>query len=278
MYFRIQIAITDGETEHVQEIAELMRPDATIETMGLTLEESKQILHALQQTMVEHQAMAYLEQQRPCPHCQKQRQMKDMDTAPFRTLFGTIQVPNPRWYHCRCQDQGTRTFRPLATLLPERTSPELLYLETKWASLASYGITSKLLHEVLPIDQKHGEITVRNHLLRMANVMSRAWARRKLCFWTAVRPRELVSRSPMAPSRLASMVGLCVRAEANPEGRRQTYSRLSRERVFCLFVETIPKIRLLRASALLWCIVSIKSPSAASSTCSNLRECRLTSR
>src|SRR5512135_53566 len=168
MYIRIRIAITDGETEHVQEIAELMRPDAKIETMGLTLEEGKQILHALQQTMVTHQAMAYLEQHRPCPHCQKRRQMKDIDTAPFRTLFGTIQVPNPRWRHCPCQDQSKHTFRPLATLLPERTSPELLYLETKWASLASYGVTSKLLHEVLPIDQKHGEVTVRNHLLRMA--------------------------------------------------------------------------------------------------------------
>jgi hypothetical protein len=44
----------------------------------------------------------------------------------------------------------------------------LLYLETKWASLASYGITAKLLHEVLPLDQKHSEVSVRNHTLRAA--------------------------------------------------------------------------------------------------------------
>ena len=199
MYFRIQIAITDGETEHVQEIAELMRLDATIETMGLTLEESKQILHALQQTMVEHQVVAYLEQQRPCPHCQKQRQLKDMGTAPFRTLFGTIHVPNPRWYHCRCQYQGTRTFRPLATLLPERTSPELLYLETKWASLASYGITSKLLHEVLPIDQKHGEITVRNHLLRMAERSEQGIGEENAVFWGGCEAERGSSADPQRP-------------------------------------------------------------------------------
>jgi hypothetical protein len=58
--------------------------------------------------------------------------------------------------------------RPLATLLPERTSPELLYLETKWASLVAYGVTAELLHEVLPIDHKHSAIMVRNHTLRAA--------------------------------------------------------------------------------------------------------------
>lgn len=169
MHFRIQIVVvTDGGLEHVQEIADLMRSDAKPETMGLTLKESKELLHGLQGAIIEHQVMAYLERQRPCPHCQKRRQMKDSDSAPFRTLFGTIQVPNPRWHHCGCEDQEKRSFRPLAALLPERTSPELLYLETKWASLASYGITAKLLHEVLPIDQKHSEVTIRNHLLRTA--------------------------------------------------------------------------------------------------------------
>ena len=46
-----------------------------------------------------------------------------------------------------------KTFSPLAEMLPDRTLPELLFLETKWASLMSYGMTSKLLQEVLPIDE-----------------------------------------------------------------------------------------------------------------------------
>jgi hypothetical protein len=37
--------------------------------------------------------------------------------------------------------------------LAERTSPELAYLETKFAALVSYGLTIKLLEEVLPIGQ-----------------------------------------------------------------------------------------------------------------------------
>jgi hypothetical protein len=36
-------------------------------------------------------------------------------------------------------------------VLPERTTPELRYLEAKFAGLASYGLSAKLLAEVLPL-------------------------------------------------------------------------------------------------------------------------------
>ena len=36
-------------------------------------------------------------------------------------------------------------------VLPERTSPELKYIQSKWAALMSFGATEKLLEEVLPI-------------------------------------------------------------------------------------------------------------------------------
>jgi hypothetical protein len=70
---------------------------ATLETRGLTLEESKQLLQELQRMMVEQQVNAYLDEQRACPACGKQRQIKQSSTAPFRTLFGRVSVPNPRW-------------------------------------------------------------------------------------------------------------------------------------------------------------------------------------
>jgi hypothetical protein len=60
MRFRIQIvAVTEDGTEGFQEIAELMRSETKIETMGLTLEESKQVLNNLQQTIVEHQVTGF---------------------------------------------------------------------------------------------------------------------------------------------------------------------------------------------------------------------------
>ena len=45
MHFRIQIvAVSDDDTEQLQEIAALVRSEAMLETLGLTLEESKQLL------------------------------------------------------------------------------------------------------------------------------------------------------------------------------------------------------------------------------------------
>lgn len=36
-------------------------------------------------------------------------------------------------------------------MLVGRAAPELLYLESKWASLMSYGVTASILEEVFPI-------------------------------------------------------------------------------------------------------------------------------
>jgi hypothetical protein len=49
---------------------------------------------------------------------------------------------------------------PLAERLPERTTPELLYLEAKFAALMSYGLTVDLLADVLPLDQELNVATV----------------------------------------------------------------------------------------------------------------------
>ncbi len=169
MHFRIQVvAVADDGMEQLQELADLSRSEPTLETLGLTLAESKQVLRQLQQAIIDQQVGAYLDQQRACPDCGKPRHLKESETVPFRTLFGLVPVHNPRWRQCDCRTHAKKTFRPLTALLPERTSPELLYLETKWAALASYGITAKMLHEVLPIDQKHSAVTVRNQTLRAA--------------------------------------------------------------------------------------------------------------
>ncbi len=48
MHFRIQvITVADDGMEHVQEIADVSRSEPTLETLGLTLEDSKQLLQQL---------------------------------------------------------------------------------------------------------------------------------------------------------------------------------------------------------------------------------------
>jgi hypothetical protein len=59
-----------------------------------------------------------------------------------------------------------KSFSPVADLLPERTAPELKYLQAKWASLMSYGLTVDLLEEVLPL--KTNVATVLNKIRDVA--------------------------------------------------------------------------------------------------------------
>jgi len=82
----------------------------------------------------------------------------------FRTPFGKLRVESPRLYHCQCQSDERKSLSPLADLLQERTSPELAYLETKFAALVSYGLTVELLKEVLPISQDLSTTAIRQRV------------------------------------------------------------------------------------------------------------------
>jgi hypothetical protein len=170
MKMRVQVVIesTAGESTDVQEIACLHREELRPDTVGLTLEEAKTMLERMQQRIVEQQTVEYLHTQSHCPHCGKKRYHKGAHTVRLHTLFGKLRLKSPRLYHCQCQPHLTRTFSPLAERLPERSTPKLPYLETKWASLMSYGLTTKLLDEVLPIGKKVNAETVRQHLHAVA--------------------------------------------------------------------------------------------------------------
>jgi hypothetical protein len=139
MKVRVQVVIEPEASKpgDVQDIMEIDREELRPETVGLTLEEAKTVLERIQHQVVEQQATEYLQTQSRCPHCGNKRSHKGDHTVTIRTLFGKLKLQSPRFYHCPCQAHPTQTFSPLAERLPERSTPELLYLETKWASLMS---------------------------------------------------------------------------------------------------------------------------------------------
>ena len=160
-----------------REIACVEREDLTPTTLGLTLAEGKTILKALQAVVVRQQLTAYLETQRACAHCGHWQPSKGYHSTQVRTVFGTIPVHSLRLYRCLCQSgpsEAAKTFSPLAELLPEPITPELLFLETKWAALVSYGITAQLLQEVLPIDDTLAPCTIREHVFTVAERLEQA--------------------------------------------------------------------------------------------------------
>jgi hypothetical protein len=75
------VVVDDDGQEHPHEIAHLTRGAAHLETVGVTLAESKHLLQTLQQILVTQQVTAYLAQQSACPHCGQPRPLKDACTG-----------------------------------------------------------------------------------------------------------------------------------------------------------------------------------------------------
>ena len=167
---KIQIVVesADGSEQAIQEVAEIKRGSLQPENLGLRLTEAKTLLQQVQQTLVAEQVAEYEKQHDSCQHCGEKLLHKDKRTIVYRTLFGKLKLPSNRLFHCRCQKQPTQTFQPLANLLSERTSPELLYLESKFSSLMSYGLSVKFLEELLPLEGQINATTVRNNVQSIA--------------------------------------------------------------------------------------------------------------
>jgi len=70
------------------------------------------------------------------------------------SLYGTLHLRSPRWRHCNCRPHDTPTFSALAALCVERTTPELAYLEAKFSGFAAYGLSARLIGEVLPLGRR----------------------------------------------------------------------------------------------------------------------------
>src|SRR5882724_144178 len=144
MRLKVQLVICadDERPDTIHDVAILEKDCQRIEQLGLTLAEAKQLLTQLQQHVVAHQASIFVTTRSHCAACGTPLQRKAQTMRVLRTLFGTVLLSSPRLHHCRCQTHPTLTFRPLTELLTESTTPELLFLEAKWASLISYGMTA----------------------------------------------------------------------------------------------------------------------------------------
>ena len=170
MNIQIQVII-DGNESTRRDIAQIERGSLSADTLGLQLSEAKKLLAATQSFLVEAQASEHLSGFERCSACRRAMRRKGHHSLVVRSLFGTLKLSSPRLYHCACDIEHQRrgsSFSPLAQQLPDRTLPERLYLESKWASLMSYGLTTRLLEDTLPLEGKVHVNSVRNHAHRIA--------------------------------------------------------------------------------------------------------------
>jgi hypothetical protein len=172
MRFRVEvICVNDAGAEQRRDVMQMERRELAMETLGLSLAEGKALLQGVQDFVASQQISEDLKRRRVCPSCGARYHSQAAGTSTVETVFGPVAVPNPRWERCPCQMEGPKTFRPTATWLKGRTSPERLYLETKWGSLIPYEKVVDLLKEVLPVSESTNHETVREHLQTIAERM-----------------------------------------------------------------------------------------------------------
>ena len=170
MRVKLQLVIChdDGHEETVTDVITLHKNHQRIEHLGLTLAESKQLLSTLQRHLLQQQVDTFLDARSTCPDCGTPLKLKAHGSRALRTLFGTLKVYSPRLEHCDCTRRKTSSFRPLSALLTEPVAPELLYMEAKWSSLVSYGLSLDALQDFLPLDLSLDVKTVRYDTLKVA--------------------------------------------------------------------------------------------------------------
>lgn len=164
---KLRIAADDGAICE-EEILSLDKPHDQLEAIGFSLAEAKDLLGRLQEHIVAAQAATFAAERRCCCKCGRVQPSKGRAVIRFRTPFGDVPISSPRLHRCGCHAGKGKTFSPLTELFSEHVAPELLYLETKWASLVSFGVTVDLLKDVLPVGSTLNAETIRNHLHRMA--------------------------------------------------------------------------------------------------------------
>ena len=158
----------EGQEETATDVITLDKDNQRIEHLGLTLAEAKQLLSTLQHHLLQQQIDAFLDPCSTCADCGALLTVKAHASRSCRTLFGTFTLYSPRLEHCDCTRHQASSFRPLSALLTESVAPELLYMEAKWSSLVSYGMSLDALNDFLPFEVTLDVKTVRYDTLKVA--------------------------------------------------------------------------------------------------------------
>jgi len=179
----LQITADDGIERDAAEVAVFDKQTERPEDLGLSIAEGKTLMAAVQQRVVDSQAVSWAERQRCCEACGVRRHSKGSYPVIFMTLYGDVKLSSPRLHRCPCQSaEGPATVSPLRALIPDHVAPERLYLEARWASLVPYAAAAGLLADVLPIMSGANATTLREHTLRVAERAETELGEERSCF------------------------------------------------------------------------------------------------
>jgi hypothetical protein len=149
--------------------------------IGLTLSDGKTIMARLQQFVVKQQCEAYVLTRRYCADCQTFRRIKDYGKRRIRTVYGRVEVDNPRIMNCqRCLPHFCAASAVLRDICPDQATAELMELSARMGSLMPYRKAADVLAEFLPIPSTESFMTLRHRTMKLGERLDekardRAW-------------------------------------------------------------------------------------------------------
>jgi hypothetical protein len=147
---------------------------STFDPLGLTLDDGKLLLAGVQRRLVEARVAEYSALRRRCSHCRSLRPLKDARTRRLNSLFGTVEVPAPRFKPCRCAIAVRSTLSPASELMPDRCTPEYERTLAKMGAWLPYRRARRFLSEFFPIgDDLPWHETIRRRTAKVGAALER---------------------------------------------------------------------------------------------------------
>lgn len=165
---------SSAATEASTIIAVVVRQDRSVTDLGLTLAGGHSPLAEVQSVLVSHQAAGWMADQLACCRCGSVLAHKDSRSIMLRTVFGKVEGPSPRLWACSCgakHGKPRRSVSPLCKAFSQRVTPELEYLQAKWAAHLPYRQAVELLQEVLPLDKGISLGSTRRRILAVGHAL-----------------------------------------------------------------------------------------------------------
>ena len=154
-------------------VAVVDRQDRSVADLGLTLAEGRALLAGVQSVLVPQQTAGWMAGRAACRRCGSVLAHKDSRSIVMRTVFGNVEVPSPRLWECSCVGKPCvrrRSVSPLCKAV-QRVTPELEYLQAKWAAHLPYRQATELLREVLPLDKTISLGSTRRRILAVGKAL-----------------------------------------------------------------------------------------------------------
>src|SRR6266446_7694516 len=171
---RLEGAQTGASAAEATIVDVVERQDRSVADLGLTLAEGRALLAKVQSILVSQQTAGWMASQVACCRCGSVLAHKDSRSIVMRTVFGKVEVPSPRLWACSCagkQGEPRRSVSPLCKAVPQRVTPELEYLQAKWAAHLPYRQATELLREVLPLDKAISLGSTRRRILAVGSAL-----------------------------------------------------------------------------------------------------------